>query len=106
MVTFKSPWTSLSSPKPSASWASTGLALTSRRRMRSGRRNRPGDHAEMAQELRVLIVEDNERDAALLLRELKRGGYDLKFERVDTPEAMAAAIDDQRWDLVISDFSM
>jgi signal transduction histidine kinase len=60
----------------------------------------------MGQELRVLIVEDNERDAALLLRELNRGGYDLVFERVDTPEAMAAAIEGRTWDLVISDYSM
>jgi signal transduction histidine kinase len=60
----------------------------------------------MGKQLRVLIVEDNERDAALLLRELKRGGYDLIFERVDTPEAMAAAIGSQPWDLVISDYSM
>src|ERR1700722_6205138 len=60
----------------------------------------------MGQELRVLIVEDNERDAALLLRELKRGGYDLVFERVDTPEAMTTAIEGRTWDLVISDYSM
>ncbi|MDI1327185.1 MAG: response regulator [Brevundimonas sp.] len=60
----------------------------------------------MGQQLRVLIVEDNDRDAALLLRELKRGGYDLSFERVDTPEAMGAALANQSWDMVISDYSM
>jgi two-component system cell cycle sensor histidine kinase/response regulator CckA len=60
----------------------------------------------MGQKLRVLIVEDNERDAALLLRELKRGGYDLTFDRVDTPEAMSEAIETRPWDLVISDYSM
>jgi signal transduction histidine kinase len=60
----------------------------------------------MGRELRVLIVEDDERDAALLLRELKRDGYDLTYERVETPEAMSAAIENQAWDLVISDYSM
>jgi signal transduction histidine kinase len=60
----------------------------------------------MGQKLRVLIVEDNERDAALLVRELQRGGYDLTFERVDTPDAMNAALDKQSWDLVMSDYSM
>jgi signal transduction histidine kinase len=60
----------------------------------------------MGQKLRLLIVEDNERDAALLVRELQRGGYDLTFERVDTPDAMNAAIDRQSWDLVVSDYSM
>jgi hypothetical protein len=35
--------------------------------------------------LRVLLVEDSENDATLLLRKLRRGGYDPRFERVDTP---------------------
>jgi signal transduction histidine kinase len=77
----------------------------SRRPSRAGDWNRFKGKS-MGQMLRVLIVEDNERDAALLLRELRRGGYDLAFERVETPEAMAEAIDTQSWDLVISDYSM
>ena len=60
----------------------------------------------MAETLRVLVVEDNERDAALLLRELKRGGYEVVHERVETEERMAAALADRVWDLVISDYSM
>ena len=60
----------------------------------------------MAQKLRVLIVEDNERDAALLVRELQRGGYELTYERVETPEAMSAALANQVWDVVVSDFVM
>jgi two-component system cell cycle sensor histidine kinase/response regulator CckA len=60
----------------------------------------------MAQTLRVLIVEDNQRDAALLVRELKRGGYDLTYERVETLEAMQGALGRQSWDLVVSDYSM
>src|SRR5882672_9312645 len=56
--------------------------------------------------LHVLMVEHSERDVALMVRELKRGGYDLTFERVDTPEAMQAALDRQPWDIVLSDYSM
>ena len=56
--------------------------------------------------LRLLIVEDSEDDAALLLRELGRGGYDVIHERVDTPGALISALDLQKWDLVISDHSM
>ncbi len=60
----------------------------------------------MGTALRLLIVEDSEDDAALLLRELRRGGYDVTHERVDTPGALTSALDRQKWDLVISDHSM
>ncbi|MDR9459615.1 MAG: ATP-binding protein [Dehalococcoidia bacterium] len=60
----------------------------------------------MSTPLRVLIVEDSEDDAVLLSRELQRAGYDPVSERVDTPEAMKAALDGQPWDVVLSDYSM
>jgi two-component system sensor histidine kinase VicK len=56
--------------------------------------------------LHVLIIEDNERDAALVLRELRRGGYNPLHERVDTEDAMKAAMARRAWDIVLSDFSM
>ncbi len=56
--------------------------------------------------LRALIVEDSEDDAMLLARELRRGGYDVTFERVDTPAAMKESLDRQPWDIVLSDYSM
>src|SRR5436309_11821519 len=56
--------------------------------------------------IRVLIVEDSEDDADLVVRELQRGGYEPIWERVDTPEAMTAVLSRQDWDLVISDYSM
>jgi len=60
----------------------------------------------MGTPLRVLMVEDSEDDALLVLRTLRRDGYDPLFERVDTPEAMSAALNSQRWDIIISDYSM
>ena len=60
----------------------------------------------MGTPIRVLIVEDSEDDTLLLVRELKRGGFDPIFERVDTPEAMAAALERQTWDIVIADYVM
>ena len=60
----------------------------------------------MAEALRVLIAEDSEDDALLLVRELRRGGYALTYERVDSAAAMTAALDRQSWDLVIGDHSM
>ena len=60
----------------------------------------------MAIPLRVLIVEDSADDAELLARELRRGGYDLEFELVDSGPAMEEALARQTWDLVASDHSM
>ena len=60
----------------------------------------------MSVSLRVLLVEDSEEDALLLVRELKRGGYEPTFERVDTAPAMLAALERQGWDLVVGDHSM
>jgi two-component system, cell cycle sensor histidine kinase and response regulator CckA len=55
--------------------------------------------------LRVLLVEDSEDDAVLIVRELRRG-FELTFERVETRVAMAAALKRAAWDLVISDYSL
>jgi signal transduction histidine kinase len=60
----------------------------------------------MATPLKVLIVEDSEDDAALILREVRKGGFEPSFERVDTPEAMVAALAANDWDIVLSDFAM
>ena len=43
----------------------------------------------MSKPLRVLCVEDSDDDSLLLLRELRNGGYDPVWERVDTADAMS-----------------
>jgi CheY-like chemotaxis protein len=60
----------------------------------------------MTATLRVLLVEDSPTDAKLIARELGRGGRRVEFERVDTPEALRAALGGGTWDLVLSDWSM
>jgi PAS domain S-box-containing protein len=60
----------------------------------------------MPDELRVLIVEDSEADAALLVRQLRRAGYDPDWQRVDTAQAMHAALTERTWDAILSDYSM
>src|SRR4051812_12196469 len=60
----------------------------------------------MATPLRVLIVEDSEDDAILILHELKRGGFEVVSKRVYSPAAMEAALDSDKWDLIISDYSL
>ncbi|MGD0154295.1 MAG: PAS domain S-box protein, partial [Thermacetogeniaceae bacterium] len=60
----------------------------------------------MGKPIKVLIVEDSEDDAALLIKTLQRGGHDPAYEIVETPEAMVDALNRQSWDLVISDYSL
>jgi len=60
----------------------------------------------VSQPLNVLMVEDSEDDAVILVRELRRGDYDVTFERVDTAAGMSQALATKKWDLVICDYSM
>jgi PAS domain S-box-containing protein len=60
----------------------------------------------MLKSLHVLIIEDSEDDALLLIRELQRGGFEPVYERVETREAMHEAIRNREWDIVISDYVM
>jgi PAS domain S-box-containing protein len=56
--------------------------------------------------LKVLIIEDAEADAILLVEELRRGGYEPHYMRVETPEAVYFALDQQTWQVVISDYAL
>ena len=56
--------------------------------------------------LRALIADDSENDVVLLLRTLRKAGYEPVFERVSTAPAMKAALQRQAWDIVISDYEM
>ena len=57
----------------------------------------------MKKKLRVLMVEDSADDSNILERELKRGGFEPISKRVDSEESMAAALDSEEWDVVLSD---
>jgi signal transduction histidine kinase/CheY-like chemotaxis protein len=60
----------------------------------------------MGEPLRVLIVEDSEGDALLLLAHLKRHDYDLEWDRVEDLSSMSAALDQKIFDVVLADHSM
>jgi PAS domain S-box-containing protein len=54
--------------------------------------------------LRLILIEDNESDALLLLRDLTRHGYRPQWCRIEAAEQFSAALQAQPWDLVISDY--
>jgi PAS domain S-box-containing protein len=56
--------------------------------------------------LRLLFVEDLEGDVRVLLSDLARGGHGVEWERVDTREAMAHALDREQWDAVLSELRL
>ena len=60
----------------------------------------------MIKPLKVLIVEDNEDDAALLLRAQKRGGFKPFYTRVDNAADLRAALSGSSWEIIICDHAM
>ncbi len=60
----------------------------------------------MTDPLRVLIVDDSVADTKLVVRELRRGGRSVLYDRVDNADAMRAALAEGNWAVVICDWSM
>jgi signal transduction histidine kinase len=68
-------------------------------------RRLPPENA-MELSLCVLLIEDVESDAALIIRQLEKAGYAVVSERVETAAELTAALGKQTWDLVLADFSL
>ena len=60
----------------------------------------------MSTPLKVLIVSDSEDDAGVLSFELKGGGFEVHYLRVDTENDLINALKSATWDVVISDYMM
>ncbi len=60
----------------------------------------------MTKPLRTLVVEDAADDTELLVRELRHGGYEPTYARVETAATMSAELAARAWDIVFSDFTM
>ena len=56
--------------------------------------------------LKILVVEDSSDDAITLIRQLRNGGYDTTYQQVDTPSQMKTALQQESWDIIISDYNM
>ena len=59
----------------------------------------------MTRPLRLLLVEDSADDADLVLREIRRAGFEPVVCRVQDEAGMSAALDES-WDIVVSDYSL
>ena len=56
--------------------------------------------------LHVLLVEDNQKDAEILIAALEAGGYSVVCERVLTAAALRASLSRHAWDVVLSDYGL
>lgn len=61
---------------------------------------------ELGERLRLLLVEDSDTDARLLVYDLQQAGFDVSMQRVQTAEEMRAALAQGEWDAVISDYRL
>src|SRR6516164_2469655 len=60
----------------------------------------------MKKPLSLLLVEDNEDDAILLVDHFRRAGYDTRWRRVQSQAELSAALDEGGWDLILSDYRL
>ena len=58
------------------------------------------------QTLHALMVDDSEDDVLLIIRTLKKGGYDPVYERVETAAAMKRSLKGNQWDIILCDYKM
>ena len=56
--------------------------------------------------LRVLLVEDSEFDARMLVSLLQAGGFEPEFERVETADEMRVALGQAPWEMILADFNL
>src|SRR5262245_47106814 len=56
--------------------------------------------------LQLLIVEDSEFDAQIMVNLLRKGGYEVTSERVEDAEAMRAALRARPWQLILADYNL
>jgi two-component system sensor histidine kinase UhpB len=56
--------------------------------------------------LHILLIEDSQRDAALILRALEQGGLEVTARRIDSAPVLEAALQSQVWDVILCDYVM
>lgn len=60
----------------------------------------------MKRKLQLLLCEDDEMDAALIIRQLEKENFEIEWERVDNADALSDALTQRAWDIILSDFNI
>jgi len=60
----------------------------------------------MGEKINILIIEDSEDDACLIIRKLKKEGFEPFYIRVESAPGMIKALEEKNWDIIISDYSL
>lgn len=60
----------------------------------------------MGKPLKVLMIEDSDDDAHLIAGELRHGGFDVEYSRVDTSSVLEDALTKDSWDVILCDHAM
>ena len=68
--------------------------------------SQPNEDRPLNKHIRVLMIEDSEDEMILILRELKRAGYEVHCHRVETEDELRWASAWSEWDVVIADYSL
>ena len=56
--------------------------------------------------IKLLAIEDLEDDLFLIIRNLKRNGLNVESKRVDTEESFRRELENEKWDIILSDYSL
>jgi diguanylate cyclase (GGDEF)-like protein len=55
--------------------------------------------------MRLLLIDESAEEAALVVRALEHGGYDVVSERVESAAALTLALAGHAWDIVVADYT-
>ena len=56
--------------------------------------------------INAIIIEDSEDDVMLIVDHLEKSGFDIDWLRVETHDEFIEAFHKNKWDIVISDYSL
>lgn len=56
--------------------------------------------------IKLLIIEDSEDDTLLEVRSLKKEGFSVEYQRVQTADELKKCLTDNTWDVILSDYNM